>query len=208
MLNYEDFRARHSNDDDAFAAAIAAAKSGNDPRIEFYGAITLFRSPPPIDRVHIFGRDIYGAVIVPKFTGGVLFRHDGRDGYSGGGLHNFSISGGSHLAGTYAILARTRPGYGPHGLQLDNLYIGGGFYRAIELVGHDNPNLNTQTGALGLRQPRLSNVTVFGTAAPASVYLHWTADARIEGLRLFQAGGAYADLNAAPANNPGLSVVS
>lgn len=202
-LDLEDYKVNGASDDAALAAAIVDAKSGSDPEIYFYGSLTLRQPPPYLDRVHLIGRDIYGATVTKAYPGGVLFRFDGRPGYSGGGLHNFSIMAAPGNAGSYAILARSKPGYGPHGLQLEDLYIGAGFYRAIEIAGHDNPNV---PGQLGVRQVRVNNVTVFGTTAPASVYLHWTSDARLEALRLYPAGGVYGDLNAVPANNPGLVV--
>lgn len=202
-LRFETYRARFTNDDDAIAAAIADAKTGPDPVITFYGQITVRRPLPLFDRVHLVGRDIYGSVVAKAYPGGVLFRFDGRDGHSGGGLHNFSIAGNAFNNGAYAILGRSRPGYGPHGVMLERLYIGAGFYRAIELVGYDNPSV---PGQLGVRQPRIWDVTVFGTQAPWSVYLHWTSDARVESLRLYPAGGSYADLAAVPANNPGVVV--
>lgn len=181
-LRFEDYRARYGNDDDALAAAIYDAKAGRGGCvIRWYGQITLTREPPPLDRVHLWGDDIQGAVVAKRFIGGVLFRFAGRPGFSGGGLHNFSVTGTPELAGSYIVYARGTPDWGPHCLQLENLYLGAGAYRAIEIVGYGNPGVS----GLGARQVRIENVTCFATQSSAALYFENTADLLIIGLRCY-----------------------
>lgn len=200
MLRFETFRAQYSNDDDALAAAIWEAKyGGKSCVIEWLGQITLNRQPPNLDRVWLKGDDIYGATIHKNYPGGVLLSYvGGRPGFSGGGLSNFSVTGTpAAMANSYLILARADAQYYPHGLQLKDLYLGGGAYRAIEIIGY---------GSLGIRQPRIENVTCFGTQASPTVYLYNTVDCKVETLRVYPAGGVYGTVLADPAVNPGLSI--
>lgn len=185
-------------DSDAFEYAVADARSGvkGTHDIVFNGALTLTRPTPLMDRVHLWGSDIYGATVLKRWPGGVLFDFRGRR--SGGGLHNFSVPQDTGTPGSYTIMARTHgDGAGPHGLQLENLYLGSGTgpgpFRTLELAG-------TALVPFGIRQVRIHNVTVFGSSSPANVYFAGTVDLFITALRVYPAGGTYGDVVWGPSN--------
>jgi len=77
-------------DSAAFAAAVD--QINNNPNmtnnIRFNGVLTLTSPPPPLSRIHLWGDDIYGSLVLKKYPGGVLFYFNN---WSGGGLHNFSV---------------------------------------------------------------------------------------------------------------------
>lgn len=203
MINLADFGAAldgAASDSDAFDRALSAAlASRKSCTLTWVGDLTLTRPTPNLDRVHLEGGDIYGARVKKKFPGGVLFRFEGRAGYSGGGLHNFSVVDEPETAGSYIILARAKAdGYAPDGLQLEHLYLGSGrsdvsAFRAIEIDG-------TRRFPLGARQVRIHDVTCFGSSAPGTVYLAGTRDLYAQALRVYPAGGSYGDIVQGPDN--------
>lgn len=211
MINLADYGASLDGsgvgDSDAFDKALAAALVSRSTRtITWAGAFTPTRPLPALDRVHLEGADIYGSTIKKKFPGGVTLRFDGRPGYSGGGLHNFSVPDEPETANSYTILVRSNAnGYSADGLQLEHLYLGSSgpagvsAFRVLELDG-------SRKVPLGLRQVRINDVTCFGSAAPGTVYIAGTRDLHAQALRVYPAGGVYGDIVQGP-DNPGLVIV-
>jgi hypothetical protein len=177
------------SDSDAVERAIADIKSGSrkSPRILFNGAMTLTRPLPVLDRIFFEGDDGLGSTVRKAFPGGVLFNFGGRVGYSGGGLLNFSIPSSSGTPGSYTILARARSdGYAPDRMRLENLYVGGGAFRQLELTGA------ARLSPLGIREPVIRDVTLFG--ATSNVFISTLVGAEVQNLAVFPAGGAGADV--------------
>jgi hypothetical protein len=185
-LRFERYRMKYDNDDDAFAAMLKDAldREWRTCRMQFGAPIILSRPPPALYRVHLEGDDLFGATITQAYNGNALFQFSGPPGYSGGGLHNFSIGhGADHSGGTF-IASESSSGFEPDGLILENLYIGGYGgrpFRCIHLIGHRaNPG--------GMRGLRLDNVTCFG-AQGGNVYLRSLVLASMRGLNVYRAGG-------------------
>lgn len=178
------------SDSAAVNKAIADIKSGDrsSSRLLFGGPLVLTEPLPVLDRVTLEGDDGLGSTILKRFPGGVLFNFGGRVGYSGGGLLNFSVPTQPGTAGSYIILGRARAdGYAPDRLRLENLYIGGGAFRQIELSGA------ARTSPLGIREPVIRDVTLFG--ATSSVFFSTLVSAEIENLAVFPAGGDGAEVH-------------
>lgn len=177
------------SDSDAFERAVADIQSGDrkSTRLLFNGALTLTRQTPVLDRIVIEGDDGLGSTVGKKFPGGVLFNFGGRVGFSGGGLLNFAVPSNVGTPGSYTILARARAdGYAPDRMRLENLYIGGGAFRQLEMTGA------ARLSPLGIREPVIRDVTLFG--ATSCVFLSTLVAAEIDNLAVFPAGGAGADV--------------
>jgi hypothetical protein len=185
-LRFERYRMKHNNDDDAFAAMLkdAVDREWRTCRMQFGAPITLSRQPPPLYRVHLEGDDLFGATITQAYNGRALFQFAGPPGYSGGGLHNFSIGHGADYSGGTFIVSENRSGFEPDGLILENLYMGGYGGRPIRCI-HLIGNRAKPSGMRGLR---LDNVTCFG-AQGGNVYLRSLVLANVRGLNVYRAGG-------------------
>lgn len=181
------------SDSDAVEKAIADIQCGDrkSTRLLFGGSLTLTRPLPVLDRVFFEGDDGLGSAIRKAFPGGVLFNFGGRVGYSGGGLLNLAIPHSVGTPGSYTILARARAdGYSPDRMRLENLYVGSGAgpgpFRHLEMTG------SARTSPLGIREPVIRDVTLFG--ATSNVFLSTLVGAEVQNLAVFPAGGAGADV--------------
>lgn len=186
-------------DDDALEHAIQDAKDGiwSTCRIGWNGDLTLNRKPPKLDRVHLEGDDMAGSKICKKFSGGVLLHFDGRSGYTGGGLHNFSVPSDVGTSNSYIITgAAWKSGdstYAPDGIQLEHLYLSSGPperapFRNIELFG-----IGRTVPPQGIRGPWIQNVTCFG-AKGGNIWIPGIPAAKISGLNTYASTGCDADV--------------
>jgi hypothetical protein len=185
-LRFERYRMKYDNDDDAFAAMLQDAlhREWRTCRMQFSAPIMLSRPPAPFYRVHLEGDDLFGATITQAYNGRPLFQFAGPPGYSGGGLHNFSIGHGAEYSGGTFIASENGNGFEPDGLILENLYMGGYGgrpHRCIHLIGN-------RAKPEGMRGLRLDNITCFG-AQGGNVYLRSLVLASIRGLHVYRAGG-------------------
>jgi hypothetical protein len=185
-LRFERYRMKYDNDDDAFAAMLKDAldREWGTCRMHFGAPIILSRPPPALYRVHLEGDDLFGATITQAYNGRALLQFEGPPGYSGGGLHNFSIGHGADYSGGTFIASENRNGFEPDGLILENLYMGGYGgrpFRCIHLIGN-------RAKPSGMRGLRLDNVTCFG-AQGGNVYLRSLVLASMRGLNVYRAGG-------------------
>lgn len=181
-------------DDDALAAAIADAKdrTWKTCRIQWDGMLTLTRQPPSMYRLHLEGDDQASSTISKRFAGGVLLNLNGPDGFTGGGLHNFSTPTTVFSVNSYVVLARATAGFAPDGLQLEHLYLSSGPtahapWRNIELSGA------ARNSPPGLREPWIRNVTCFG-ATGGNVVLSGTPKLTACGLNVYAAEGTDAEV--------------
>jgi hypothetical protein len=177
------------SDSDAVEQAIADIQGGHrrSVRVLFNGPMTLTRPLPVLDRIFFEGDDGLGSTVRKLYPGGVLFNFGGRVGYSGGGLLNLAVPTSVGTPGSYTILARARAdGYAPDRMRLENLYVGGGAFRQLEMTGA------ARTSPLGIREPVIRDVTLFG--ATSNVFISTLVGAEVENLAVFPAGGAGADV--------------
>lgn len=154
--------------------------------VEFSGPLVLTQPPPVLDRVTIEGDDPMGSTILKRYPGGILFHFAGRPGFSGGGLVNFSIPTDTGSAGSYTIMGRARAdGYAPDNIRLERLYIGSGgnpnaqAWRHLELIG------SARTSPVGVREPLIRDVTIFGSIG--GEYLDTLVAADVDNLQVFPA---------------------
>lgn len=160
-------------------------------RILFDGHLCLTTPPPTFDRHYLQGDNIFGSIVSKTYPGSYYFRFEGRPGFSGGGLSDFSIPTTPTSVGSYMVLARaTAAGYAPDGLELKNLYLGSGIganspFRIIDLNG------TARTSPYGARQCRFINVTCFGATGGCSMYMDGTVDFVSWALRFYQGGSPY-----------------
>jgi hypothetical protein len=185
-LRFERYRMKYNNDDDAFAAMLkdAVDREWGSCRMQFGAPIILSRPPPAFYRVHLEGDDLFGATLTQAYSGGTLVEFAGPPGYSGGGLHNFSIGHAPEYSGGTFVASVRANGFEPDGLILENLYMGGYGgrpFRCIHLVG-------SRAKPAGIRGLRMDNITCFG-AQGGNVYLRSLVLAGIRGLHVYQAGG-------------------
>lgn len=177
----------------ALQKAINDINSGvvKSAHINFDGHLVLTTPPPIFDRHYLHGDNIYGSVVSKTYPGSYYFRFEGRPGYSGGGLSDFSIPTTPASVGSYMVLARaTAAGYAPDGLELKNLYLGSGIganspFRIIDLNG------TARTSPYGARQCRFINVTCFGATGGCSMYMDGTVDFVSWALRFYQGSSPY-----------------
>ena len=182
-------------DDAAFAAAIQDAKNRTwrTSRIQWNGVLTLSQSPPSLYRIHLEGDDIYGSTIHKGYAGGVLLNFAGPAGFTGGGLHNFSVPTQPGSANSYIIRANATTEFSPDGLILEDLYLSSGVevnapFRNIEVVG------DARLSPPGIRGLVLRNVTCFG-ATGGNVFLSGVSRIVGSGLSTYKFGpGTDADV--------------
>lgn len=182
-------------DDAAFAAAVAdaEARTWSTCRIQWNGALTLTRQPPPLYRVHLEGDDICGSTVIKNYPGGLLFQFAGPPGFSGGGLHNFAVPSTPGTAGSYLIYsAPPNSDYAPDCLILDHLYLASGVaadapFRNIHLDG------SARLSPPGLRQVIIEHVTCFG-ATGGNCWFAALDAARIDDLSTFDVPGTDGDV--------------
>lgn len=176
------------SDSEAFNRAIADILCGDSRStiVEFSGPLVLTSAPPVLDRVTIEGDDATGSVILKRYPGGILFHFGGRSGFNGGGLVNFSIPTDTGSAGSYTIMGRARAdGYAPDNIRLERLYIGSGgnpsaqAWRHLELIG------SPRVSPIGLREPLIRDVTIFGSIG--GEYLDALVAADVDNLQVFPA---------------------
>jgi hypothetical protein len=180
-LRFERYRMKYNNDAVAVAAMLkdAVDREGGSCRMQFGAPIILSRPPPAFYRVHLEGDDLFGATLTQAYSGGTLVEFAGPPGYSGGGLHNFSIGHAPEYSGGTFVASVRANGFEPDGLILEHLYMGGYGgrpFRCIHLVG-------SRAKPAGIRGLRMDNITCFG-AQGGNVYLRSLVLAGIRGLHV------------------------
>ena len=92
-----------------------------------------------------------------------------------------------HSPGSYSISGMSRPNYSPHGIRLEDLWMGGGAlaggsmpFRHIDLQGQ---NVASPL-PLGIRQAKLKNITLFAASGGAA-YLDSLMSAESENVEAF-----------------------
>lgn len=188
----------NGEDDNALEAAIRAVRAPpprlTSSRIWWHGVLTLRRPPPSITGCQIEGDSMLSAIVLKAYPGDVLWRLTDVGQTIGGvtALRNFAVPQYTGTPGSYTILARATSTWAPDCLELENLYLGSGTgpgpFRTIELDG------TARVTPIGIRQPRVHNVTCFGSSAAANVYFAGTVDLFATCLRVYPAGGTFGDV--------------
>lgn len=192
----------NSEDDDALEAAITAARSGaGSSTVWWRGPLTLRRPPPTVAGVQIQGDGILTASVLKFYPsnvagGEVLWKVTKPAGSILGGhtaLRDFSVPQAVGTPGSYTIFAQADATWAPSGIALANLRIGDGSgpgpFRAVVIDGTQR-----LLPAYGIREPRITNVTVFGSSASGTVWLDGTVGLFAVALRVYPAGGTYGDV--------------